>query len=83
MAGPLTGLKIIEFAGIGPGPFCAMLLSDIVRCVCAGLAQLPTAGRACAISPHGDAIVVGLSSGGIQVQLAYFLTQLSSVCHNT
>jgi alpha-methylacyl-CoA racemase len=27
--GPLTGLKIIEFAGIGPGPFCGMLLSDL------------------------------------------------------
>ncbi len=29
MAGPLTGVKILEFAGIGPGPFCAMLLSDL------------------------------------------------------
>ncbi len=29
MPGPLAGLKIIEFAGIGPGPFCAMLLSDM------------------------------------------------------
>lgn len=27
--GPLSGLKIIEFAGIGPGPFCGMLLSDL------------------------------------------------------
>ena len=27
--GPLQGLKIIELAGIGPGPFCAMLLSDM------------------------------------------------------
>ena len=27
--GPLQGTKIIEFAGIGPGPFCAMLLSDM------------------------------------------------------
>jgi alpha-methylacyl-CoA racemase len=27
--GPLTGVKIVEFAGIGPGPFCAMLLSDL------------------------------------------------------
>ncbi len=27
--GPLTGLKIIEIAGIGPGPFCAMLLADL------------------------------------------------------
>jgi alpha-methylacyl-CoA racemase len=29
MAGPLTGYRIIEIAGIGPGPFCAMLLSDM------------------------------------------------------
>lgn len=27
--GPLKGLKIIEMAGIGPGPFCAMMLSDM------------------------------------------------------
>ena len=27
--GPLDGLKVIEFAGIGPGPFCGMLLSDL------------------------------------------------------
>ena len=24
-----SGIKVIEFAGIGPGPFCAMLLSDM------------------------------------------------------
>ena len=27
--GPLAGLKVVEFAGIGPGPFCGMLLSDL------------------------------------------------------
>ncbi len=27
--GPLNGLKIIEVAGIGPGPFAAMMLSDM------------------------------------------------------
>ena len=27
--GPLTGLRVVEFAGIGPGPFCGMLLSDL------------------------------------------------------
>lgn len=27
--GPLKGVKIVEFAGIGPGPFCGMLLSDL------------------------------------------------------
>jgi len=29
MPGPLDGVRIIEVAGIGPGPFAAMLLSDM------------------------------------------------------
>lgn len=29
MAGPLTGFKVVEMAGIGPGPFCAMMLADM------------------------------------------------------
>ena len=27
--GPLQGIRVLEFAGIGPGPFCAMLLADM------------------------------------------------------
>jgi len=27
--GPLNGVKIIEIAGIGPGPFAAMMLADM------------------------------------------------------
>ena len=27
--GPLTGYRIIELAGIGPGPFCGMMLADM------------------------------------------------------
>ena len=27
--GPLAGVKIVEMAGIGPGPFCGMLLGDL------------------------------------------------------
>ena len=27
--GPLHGVKIVEIAGIGPGPFCGMLLADM------------------------------------------------------
>ncbi len=27
--GPLSGVKVVELAGIGPGPFCAMLLADL------------------------------------------------------
>lgn len=28
-SGPLTGFRVIEMAGLGPGPFCAMLLADM------------------------------------------------------
>jgi alpha-methylacyl-CoA racemase len=28
MAGPLSGIKVVEITGIGPGPFCAMMLAD-------------------------------------------------------
>jgi alpha-methylacyl-CoA racemase len=27
--GPLEGIKVVEFAGIGPGPFAAMVLADL------------------------------------------------------
>src|SRR3978361_1833004 len=27
--GPLSGLRVVELAGLGPGPFAAMLLADL------------------------------------------------------
>ncbi len=29
MAGPLDGLRVVEMAGLGPGPFCGMMLADL------------------------------------------------------
>jgi alpha-methylacyl-CoA racemase len=29
VTGPLAGVRIVELAGIGPGPFCGMLLADL------------------------------------------------------
>jgi alpha-methylacyl-CoA racemase len=29
VTGPLAGIRVVELAGIGPGPFCAMLLGDL------------------------------------------------------
>ena len=29
MGGPLSGLKVVELAGLGPGPFAAMMLADM------------------------------------------------------
>ncbi len=40
--GPLNGYKFVEFAGIGPGPFCGMLLSDLG----ADIVRIDRAGRA-------------------------------------
>ena len=28
MAGPLSGLRLVEMVGIGPAPFAAMMLAD-------------------------------------------------------
>ena len=28
-SGPLAGVKVLELAGIGPGPFCCMMLADM------------------------------------------------------
>jgi alpha-methylacyl-CoA racemase len=29
LTGPLAGVRVVEIAGIGPGPFCAMVLADM------------------------------------------------------
>jgi alpha-methylacyl-CoA racemase len=29
VSGPLTGIRVVELGGIGPGPFCGMLLGDL------------------------------------------------------
>jgi alpha-methylacyl-CoA racemase len=44
-AGPLTGLRVLEFAGLAPVPFCGMLLADlgaeVVRVDRKGAAPMP------------------------------------------
>ena len=46
-SGPLNGVKIVEFAGIGPGPFCGMLLSDLG----ADVVRIDRAGRSAPSNP--------------------------------
>ncbi len=69
MAGPLNGIKILEIAGIGPGPFCAMMLSDMG----AEVVRVERADRVHEFfpkTPHGDLlnrgrrnIAINLKSG--------------------
>jgi alpha-methylacyl-CoA racemase len=58
MAGPLAGHRIIEIAGIGPGPFAAMLLADlgaeVIRVERAGAVRGPAPDQ-----PHGDVLLRG------------------------
>ena len=57
--GPLAGIRVIEFAGIGPGPHAALLLADlgadVVRVQRAGL--LPEEGRVADPQQRGRTIV--------------------------
>ena len=45
MAGPLSGLTIVEMAGLGPGPFAGMMLADhgaqVIRVERAGMIGVP------------------------------------------
>ena len=49
-AGPLQGIRVVEMAGLGPGPFCCMLLADmgaeVIRVDRIGGSVGPTVGRA-------------------------------------
>jgi alpha-methylacyl-CoA racemase len=49
MPGPLAGIRIVEMAGIGPGPFAAMMLADhgaeVIRVERPGNMREPVLGR--------------------------------------
>ncbi len=48
MAGPLHGLRVIEMVGLGPAPFCGMVLADLGADVLRVDRPSPTPGKAAA-----------------------------------
>ncbi|HTO00255.1 MAG TPA: CaiB/BaiF CoA-transferase family protein [Microthrixaceae bacterium] len=61
-AGPLDGLRVIELAGLGPAPFCSMVLADLGADVLR--IDRPGAGRTGAnISGDDGELPAGLGSG--------------------
>ncbi|MEM6663943.1 MAG: CaiB/BaiF CoA-transferase family protein [Pseudomonadota bacterium] len=52
MAGPLQGIRVVEFEGIGPAPYCGMLLADLGADV-VRIAR-PSAERGPLIQHRGD-----------------------------
>ncbi|HEV7761145.1 MAG TPA: CaiB/BaiF CoA-transferase family protein [Acidimicrobiales bacterium] len=64
MPGPLTGYKIVELAGIGPGPFAAMMLSDMG----AEVLRVDRARSVGAAAPLWDVNARGRRSVGIDLK---------------
>ncbi len=64
--GPLKGIRILEFAGIGPGPFAAMMLSDMG----ADVLRLDRAGSVTNVAgePPGDILNRGRRSVGLDLK---------------
>ncbi|HLJ07286.1 MAG TPA: CaiB/BaiF CoA-transferase family protein [Acidimicrobiia bacterium] len=58
MPGPLTGFRVIELGGIGPAPFCGMVLSDMG-------ADVVRVDRAAAVAADGAPQGVDVLSAGI------------------
>jgi len=51
--GPLKGFKIIELVGIGPGPFCGMMLADMGAEVISIERSYPGAGKSADVAMRG------------------------------
>lgn len=66
-AGPLAGLRVIEMAGIGPGPFCAMLLSDLGAEVIR-IDRITPSGLGIARPPHFDLAARGRRSVALDLR---------------
>jgi alpha-methylacyl-CoA racemase len=64
MAGPLQGVKIIEIAGIGPGPFAGMMLADhgadVIRVERPGAPEGLTAPRTDVLSRNRRHVAIDL-----------------------
>ncbi|MGI9054084.1 MAG: CaiB/BaiF CoA transferase family protein [Ilumatobacteraceae bacterium] len=67
MPGPLTGYRVIELAGIGPGPFAAMMLADmgaeVLRVERAQAVRGPAPAR-----PAGDVMLRGRRNVAIDLK---------------
>ncbi len=59
--GPLTGIRIVEFAGIGPGPFAGMMLADMGAEVLR-IDRAASGGKAMPDQAYGDVLGRGRKS---------------------
>ncbi len=62
--GPLTGITVIELQGIGPGPFCCMMLADMG----ARIVRVDRAAAAGAPAPRKDILARGRESIAVDLK---------------
>jgi alpha-methylacyl-CoA racemase len=67
MSGPLSGVKVLELAGIGPGPFCGMLLADMGADVLR-VDRLEPADLGLPLDPRFDVVARGRRSIGLDLK---------------
>ncbi len=65
--GPLNGIRVVEFAGLAPGPFCAMLLADLGADVI-GVDRADTVGAGGRAEPPPDPLRRSRRSIGIDLK---------------
>jgi alpha-methylacyl-CoA racemase len=69
MAGPLAGYKVVEMVGLGPAPFCAMMLADMGAEVIR-IDRLAKAAGVLGDEPRFDVTARGRRSLGIDLKQA-------------
>src|SRR5712671_6548301 len=67
MSGPLSGVKVLELAGIGPGPFCGMLLADMGADVLR-VDRLEPSDLGLPLEPQFDVVARGRRSIGLDLK---------------
>jgi alpha-methylacyl-CoA racemase len=66
VSGPLAGIRVLEFAGIGPGPFAGMLLADLGADVVR--LERPPSTMAAGREPRFDVMQRGKRSFGLDLR---------------
>lgn len=61
--GPLTSVRVLEIGGLGPAPFCAMVLADLGAEVCR-IERPDKVAAAASIEVHDDLVAYDLLSRG-------------------